>query len=209
MVSGECCHSLSLRWQALVSFSATIFALLRQVVAATRNRQKSKTCQTIWEKHRCWWFIRMLPNKLIINLGKQLICQRIFPKLSFPFTQGSTKLPGICPGILPLFLLFPSIFKPVLHRTTSKSLSNYPVIHSKPYSPLLFPLMTSIKSNCETTGWTPKPIFFFHSVGVHQLVDVMWRNYYRTSSDLLSFLACGTTKLLCYSFTTRPPAHDI
>lgn len=90
---------------------------------------------------------------LIINLAQQWICQRMYPKSS------STKLPGICPGILPLFFLFSFKHKPALHYTTSKSLSNYPVIHSKPSSPLLSPLMTSIKSNCETTGWTPEPSF--------------------------------------------------
>lgn len=90
---------------------------------------------------------------LIINLAQQWICQRMYPKSS------STKLPGICPGILPLFFLFSFKHKPALHYTTSKSLSNYPVIHSKPSSLLLSPLMTSIKSNCETTGWTPEPSF--------------------------------------------------
>lgn len=47
----------------------------------------------------------------------------------------------------------------MLLHTTSKSLSNYPVIHSKPFFLLVFPLMTFIKSLCETTSCTPKPGF--------------------------------------------------
>lgn len=77
-----------------------------------------------------------------------------------------------------------SVSSPALHQTTSKSLRNHPLIDSKPYSPLLFPLKAFIKRHGETTARNPGAQNF-HSAGAHQLVEVMSNNHHTASSDLL------------------------
>lgn len=103
---------------------------------------------------------------------------------------------SICPGTLPLSCPFPCVFQPVLHHTTSKSLSNYPVIHSKPYSPLLFSLMPSIKSHFETTGWTPSPSF--STLWVYTSWWKLCKGAIREAPQIFCFLPCGRIRRLCH-----------
>lgn len=210
MVSGECCHSLSPRWQALISFSTArpIFTLLKASCCTDAEKAGSwNVSDDIRETQMLMVYLHATKQTLIINLSKQRSCQRMHPKSSFPHTkihQTTRNLPQYPPTLLPPFPSYPTLH---CHHTTSKSLSNYPVIHSKPYSPLLFPLMTSIKSHRETTGWTQEPSF-----SILWVYTSWWNLCGGTITQpplIFSFLPCGTVKLLCCSFTIQPLAHYI
>lgn len=153
------------------------FAFLRRAVASMQKRAGNENMSgDIGDTQTLMISLHDTKQTLIINSPKQWSCQRMYPKSSSPHTKlhQTSRNPPLCLCIQPCASSY-HIWRP---RQLSFNSFKTELSAALPLWWLSFSHM--VRQQAEP----PKPSFF-HSAGVHQLVEVMSRNHYTTSSDLL------------------------
>lgn len=166
MVSGECCHSLSPRWQALVSFSTTVFALFRELLPhldSGRSRWDDLRGAQALMVH-----LHTTMQTLIINLPKQWQCQRMHLWWSShrdpPNYQKSAPASSHSSSS---FLPYPSLCCITPHlKASAITLEFIQTLLSAAFSLWWLSLSQIVWQQAEPLS----P--FFYSVGTHQLCEV-------------------------------------